>query len=531
MLGKHTMNAPLDISEQILLSAWLDGEVSDAERDQVNALLQRAEARAYLEQLKATRVLVNKHGSVSAPVGLKGRVLAALDEDFDDISRPTASRDGNVIALPTASWKTPLMALAAAVVIVLGLVFGPSLIPSSTPQSPADIAREAAGRATPQDPAPATSTVEKKPVDSNLDLLEPGTAEELAQRLKLREQAPPEAGPELDKAGRNDDSFAETEKFAAKKPEGTDVKLGKASAQGAKEEAKSEAKSKDAQEDPVAPPAPQPSALPRDGRADELERKRGESHGEDRGTGGPGADAKKDEKDAAARKVENSPAESEAPGTRREGQSTPAPGSPAKELDDKPKTNAAGGGGADAGKKTARPADDEARKLEDTEDSNNEDSDGKQGEGAAEKGNGDWRGGDDLKSKTIAATTIDLTLAPDRALAAQNDVLRVAALYGKAVITVNEADGTESITVDLNENQLAELVGALKRLAAQQNYGNVQVPETLRDEVARNGATASTTARDSLPNDVKVQVDGAQPAQEDTTKTAPAKARLVINLK
>jgi len=82
---------PLTHEQQLLIHALHDGQCTPAELAGAQALAQSTDGAAYLRDLAALGALVREHGKSRAPVGLKGRVLAALDEDFDDISRPTDS--------------------------------------------------------------------------------------------------------------------------------------------------------------------------------------------------------------------------------------------------------------------------------------------------------------------------------------------------------------------------------------------------------------------------------------------------------
>src|SRR5690606_1537675 len=107
-----SMSTPLTEEQMQLLSAWLDGETTEAENQIIEQLLQREDAKQYLESLRATTALVSAHGGVRAPVGLSGRVLGALENDF----KPKAHGPGSepFESVPILSWRTPLYAAAAA---------------------------------------------------------------------------------------------------------------------------------------------------------------------------------------------------------------------------------------------------------------------------------------------------------------------------------------------------------------------------------------------------------------------------------
>src|SRR5690606_36031806 len=109
-----------------LLSAHLDGETTPSESAAAELLLQSTEAREYFDELAATRALVIKHAAVRAPVGLSGRVLDALELS-------PAEKAGTLSAMPRMSWHAPLWAAAAAVILSLGVMFGPSIFSPSAP--------------------------------------------------------------------------------------------------------------------------------------------------------------------------------------------------------------------------------------------------------------------------------------------------------------------------------------------------------------------------------------------------------------
>ncbi|MBE7491798.1 MAG: hypothetical protein HS108_08630 [Planctomycetes bacterium] len=531
------MNTPLDIQEQILLSAWLDGEVSDAERAQVQRLLERPEARAYLDSLKAARVLVQRHGAVKAPVGLKGRVLGALGDDFDDISRPTAERDGRVIAMPAANWRTPLLALAAAIVVVVGLVFGPSLLPTQDERTPTDIAREAVEK--------AGTRVEDRT----------GDAGDKRDGSAVTESLTRDKGPTSEAAGKYADKYAD--KYAEEKqdlrksdqdnnalkdlPEslretgGVEMRRARASeakpedsaAQGDRAREKELEKGQGSRDDNADPAktksAPGTGAAGRNG----AHTGRAADQGEDRGALPPAAplpapaeapsprgmadDDAQDEREEQ-KKDEAKKESARADGLRKVHPPGNEGGDSRNQEDDRLKNDAkaaklGGGGGGVA--PSARPAPNRDGGVE-TEKPNQDPAQDAQ-----------WRAAD---------TVVELALAPGRVLAAQNDVLRVAALYGAAQLVVSEADGSESIVVDLDAARVAELVATLTRLASQQQYGDVQVPPAMREAVAAAaGAVAGDTARDSLPQDLKVQ--GAETTESARPAAPERKSRLTIQLK
>lgn len=98
------------------LSAYLDGELEDAEAASVEAALSGdAELRAELDRLKGVQRLLRTHGRARAPEGFAERVIAA------------AAAEENVVAFPW--WRRPfgipvegvLIAAAAALVLIVAL--------------------------------------------------------------------------------------------------------------------------------------------------------------------------------------------------------------------------------------------------------------------------------------------------------------------------------------------------------------------------------------------------------------------------
>lgn len=131
------MQNPLDESQSELLSAYLDGELTEVERKIVDELLKRDDARAYLESLRATVSLVTQNAPVRAPVGLSGRVMSNLKDEFKQSVDPGSEP---FTAIPRISWQAPIWAAAAAIVVSVAIMFGPSLF-NTRPQGP-EIARD-----------------------------------------------------------------------------------------------------------------------------------------------------------------------------------------------------------------------------------------------------------------------------------------------------------------------------------------------------------------------------------------------------
>ncbi len=123
---------PLSEQHQLLLQGEVDGHLTDDDRRAAAQLLAEptlgAEAAAYVAGLRALRAMVQKHAQVKASPLLASRVLAALEDNFDDVSRPVQNQAGaRVHKLPVVRFSTMLMAAAAALLVCVGLIFGPGL--------------------------------------------------------------------------------------------------------------------------------------------------------------------------------------------------------------------------------------------------------------------------------------------------------------------------------------------------------------------------------------------------------------------
>jgi hypothetical protein len=151
----------LSDAQQQLLHAWVDGETSDAESRSAVELLARPEASEYVSELKRLRELVARYAGVTAPAGLIDRVRQALHRE---------SERGTLIRL--SLWRGAVVAAAAAVVISVGLVFGPDLMRDDTPPrvavvnptvEPAVADKGAADATTRPDPAAPGVPEDKQP--------------------------------------------------------------------------------------------------------------------------------------------------------------------------------------------------------------------------------------------------------------------------------------------------------------------------------------------------------------------------------
>ena len=108
-------------SEQ--LSAWIDGELSEAEAAELEAELARDPSlRAELEELEAVVQLLHRDGPVSAPDGFEARVLARTERERIPGLRLAWVR--RPLGVPIEVWGLGLAVAAALVVTVLPTLRG-----------------------------------------------------------------------------------------------------------------------------------------------------------------------------------------------------------------------------------------------------------------------------------------------------------------------------------------------------------------------------------------------------------------------
>lgn len=179
-----------------LLSAWLDGEVNAAERALAQALLERPEAKAYVRSLEQTVARVREHGAAKAPQGFATLVRQTIEGDFDGLSRPTSNQgdfDGlsrptsnQIQALPQASWRMPLFAAAAAVLVAAGVLF--SGVMSYQPAAP-DTTGKAGESQDKNREVAATRAIESPTQDARPDNSRP------SERAPADAQLPPKPQP------------------------------------------------------------------------------------------------------------------------------------------------------------------------------------------------------------------------------------------------------------------------------------------------------------------------------------------------
>jgi hypothetical protein len=197
------MKMQLSNEQRELLSAYLDGEVNASEKALALALLEREEACAYLAGLKRVRELAQTHAAARAPRDLVSLVRQSLDGDFDGISRPTSNQGDydsisrptsnqlQLNAMPQASWRMPLMAMAAALVMAVGIFAVNSLIVPN--DAPRDLST--AGRDYRKDPEAAPETREALRKSSQPELRD-GPAEDPARELARPASSSPAKKPE-----------------------------------------------------------------------------------------------------------------------------------------------------------------------------------------------------------------------------------------------------------------------------------------------------------------------------------------------
>lgn len=472
------MNTPLTEEQLELLSAYADGEVTQAERQAAELLLQRADAREYLDSLQATITLVKTHAPVRAPVGLSGRVMNALEDEF----KPRAIGPGSepFTGAPVISWRTPLYAAAAAVIVSLAIMFGPSLV-GPREGTPSEVARTVLDDL----PAPKADSRARESGREMPDELQdkpsadPGNPADRAEEME-RDQG----GTWGDSRENLEDNLRELEAAktgALKKPE---ENAGK--------------KAKDTQN---IEGTPSPS----------------EAKGTARGEGGEDKNALNDaknaaESDAGARDERNED-ESKEPGTK----------SDHEKYDGRAGAPPMGGGSGKAAPRPERRAQDAQEDSADTGGSPSQDAD----ETEAQRVKRTRSAPDSAPSPPEAAeageaeTLIEISDAGT--LTAQTDVLWVSSLYGDAALADEESD-VESVTVEIDPDKLPELLTALRKLAADQGYGKVAGAGE-DEKLAERKAEAEPRISGYLP------AEEAEQPQGEAMLRAPAKVRVVIRLK
>ena len=500
----------LNKEQQELLSAYLDDEVSETERVEADRLLEQPEAKAFVAALESTRSLLRDFGAVPAPADFRAGVLSALEGDFADTSRPSSDAElAPVHQLPTTSWATPVIAIAASLLVALGLVFGPGLV-EEAPQPPTGsaIAREACDETVAGLSDGKLEATRRVPEEL---LRDKGGARKRSGNLEGLAQA------ESKKDLENFDGFPEA-KFKA-----TGGKLereqGGRDADANAMPASDEAAAADVPERPYGKPVDALKSPELPGAPPEAEVKEVAPEGV-RGID-PRAPTPR------RRKVRGEVPEAESPvggwggGDRKKSKGRTgrgeALGEDEGELDDRTR---------ESGSKS--PSDQPAPEPEPSEVLDAEDD----ADGDLERRWADLGRGKDQPAE------ISLVVSRDKdaiTLFAHNDLVRVSNLFGKVRLIEDEAndDATpeagegldltqfDGIEVELDKEDLADLLAALKRLSEDQNYGKLVVPEDLKAEVKRATIRSDNYTGHSAEKKNDKTNKGAQPqkARADETQT------------
>jgi hypothetical protein len=437
-----------------LLSAWVDGEVTDAEKAEVQALLEREEtrdeARAEIEQLRKVRELVAQGAAVKVPEDLTHRVLDRIGEGSGGGGRVAA-----IHQFPAMSWRTPAYAIAAALLIALGVMFGPAMIAPSTSSGSGEVARESIELPT------AANHVESAPARMQDRVTEDvydgapvdPTDEPMQEGYSGGAPTPPQAAPES--AGEKDGDRAEESRTGSP-----------------------------------------------DTNAERL-RNREEA-------GLPGGPSRARGGSAARRGVEAEGSDDEA--------TPPAP----RDSDTRDNENLA-----------ERPAGDRAPHGL---------GDGVGGGGAA-GGTGRFSRARGLSGGGGAgAPTHELELATENRIAAQNELLWVAKLHGEARLraegddvvvpdraAVDAPEGEAQVPADrieitIGESKLAALVAALQKVARDHEFGELILPEGLKEKLPK--AEPDDGAEAGRVSDIVPERPEAAEAEKDETQV-----RLIVRFK
>ena len=492
------MTTPLTDEQRELLSAYLDDEVTDAERQTCEQLLERDEAKQYLESLRATAALVTKHASVRAPVGLSGRVMSELKQDL----KPAP---GNVHQLPTLGWQAPLWAAAAVVIVSLAIMFGPSVFsPSQAPEQ--GVARGVLDNLPEEEPADTLTAT--PPAAEEMDragfrdsgggggrALEPGTDSrvgdlESASMTKLRE------------AAKTRDDLAETEEKLADKPENTN----------GEEPQERYARRQPSKDDDNAPETNSGKKANDWGPADSA-------HGATPAGG------------------------SEKKGEARDGKSAPEPAAPAPPEEPARKVDEGRNDDANDGEeeKEALDAENNRKRSNELKKAKSASEADKREEGAApsEQGLGAKADPTDAQDKPQAEdeaepdaanatgkdrpaqqAALHIDIAEAATLQGQTDVLWISNLYGDAKLADDDGD-IENVSVEIDRAKLDELVNALRKLSKDQGYGEVDSSVKVAEEL-RGAGDESRRISGYLPH-------ADEPA--NAGKEAPQMVTVVIRLK
>ncbi|MBZ0136147.1 MAG: hypothetical protein K8I27_07230 [Planctomycetes bacterium] len=405
------MHDPLNESQRELLSAFLDGEVTDAEKQVAVELLKREDARNYLDSLRATAALVTNNAPVRAPVGLSGRVMNSLKNDFKQSVDPGSEP---FTAIPRISWQAPIWAAAAVVIVSVAIMFAPGLF-NSKPES-SSIARDVLDNLPTGAPV-----VDGEPSDQ-------GPVSEFGRELELEKLS--ESEREL---GENLHSAASPEHAAA------DEVTNDASEPAVNSRARRAGAPKGAGDDDLRKESAEERGKNAGEKKEDSKTEGGEWDGV--GTGGGGrAKAGKGDKDKDHTGGETPPPAVPSPPANRDGGDDQA---------DDPNTDSS------------------RRELDRAADEEEEDQQPRRNQAPK----GDAAPGDQAPEQQ--PSTIELSLTEGATLAAQTDVLWISKLYGDA--RLDDADNeVESVEVEVDADKLPELMAALRKLAVDQGYGSVE---------------------------------------------------------
>lgn len=469
----------LSNEQRELLSAYLDGEVNASERALAKALLERAEAAAYFAGLKRVQDLAQQHGAARAPQNFAALVKQSLEGDFDGISRPTSnsgdydgisrptSNQAPIHSLPQATWRMPLLAAAAAIVMALSIfAYNALVLPSA---SPTDVAlhREISPAPASSDESPELAAKTRSLDDHNEDPVSD------VEALKKEPQ---------DGAARGQSDYMRRKKEMSDAQDGVEEKQGYAEGKGG-----TEGESANKNDDKNAEPS-------------KSEKWHGDSEGgagvgggSGGGSGGAGKeDARKDleektdkkgDKEKRARTSGNTPAET-----------PPSPPAPKAEEVKPP---------------AAKPGDakTENRPLENAKDP------------AQEKAR-----------ENSAAREVTIEVSGKReanAPSLETDMLQVASVYGEAKAGADDG----SIEIEVSEDQLENMLAALNKLAKNEATAKELSEARTKDtkpnsERARDYLPPEKPANDTAgPDGQGDQPKTAQPAQP------AKKVKVIVRLK
>ena len=486
------MHNPLNESQRELLSAYLDGEVSDAERHTAEELLKREDAQAYLESLRATVSLVTSNAPVRAPVGLGGRVMNDLKDEFKQSVDPGSEP---FTAIPRISWQAPIWAAAAAVVVSVAIMFGPSLF-NTKPQGP-EIARDV------------------------LDNL-PSGGDVRDDRSTVGDEKPEGAKFDREKLeGEGLEKFAESERTYGENFKKTVDEL---------DELKAESSSRMNDIEDEVQPDPTESV---DGK---VARRTGK---------GAAAAGEESEKDASTRKEMKNQSENADAGEPRGGgrdednwHGGGSGGKTAKTKDENeggmPSAESPERRSRDSAedKKRSEPKSDTGRDLRELEEVDREDGTATPPSPRASEPPSDNGPGNDMPAKDAPdalaqSEAIVLTLTEGDSLAAQTDVLWISTMYGDAKIADSDND-VESIEIEVDADKLPELMAALRKLAEDQGYGEVEGGKA--EEPEPETAEAETEVR-RISGYMPTEAEPAAPNEPELKSEVKERVRLVIRMK